>query len=284
MSKASSKSSAIGAGTRVLAFAIGGAIVGAECYGQFDYVVRLDGFSYLAVASPLAPAIAALSLPFAERAKAAKQYLKALALGLAFVLAGWTVVSTMSERIHDAKAGNEAERSASHSAAARADAALVVAKAELKTAQTAADKVRGLDAKACTNKCLSIRATEVAARTRVTEAEAAVRKAQGQATTASDITPPAWLMPIALFLAGVVFVWYGTGTKRHVEAAPVIAAVEEIKPVAATKRSPDIGVAVLPVAAKKSRKRTTQRKSKSAQLIDLSWQRKRRQAMAANEN
>jgi hypothetical protein len=207
---------------RVLAFALGGAIVGAECYGQFDYVVRLDGFRYLAVASPLAPAIAALSLPFAERAKAAKQYLKALALGLAFVLAGWTVVSTMSERVHDAKAGNEAERLASHTAAARAETALVAAKAELKAAQTAADKVRGLDAKACTNKCLSIRATETAARTRVTEAEAAVRKAQSQATTASDIAPPAWLMPIALFLAGVVFVWYGTGTKgRRIEAQPV---------------------------------------------------------------
>jgi hypothetical protein len=127
----------------------------------------------------------------------------------------------MSERVHDAKAGNEAERSASHSAAARAETALVVAKADAKTATAAADKVRGLDVKACGPKCQSIRATETTARTRVTEAEAAVRKAQGQATTASDIAPPAWLMPIALLLSGVFFVWYATGTKRRVEAQTV---------------------------------------------------------------
>jgi hypothetical protein len=238
MSKASKLHTPVETAARVLAFALGGAIVGAECYGQFDYVVRLDGFSYLAVASPLAPAIAALSLPFAERAKAAKQYLKALALGLAFVLAGWTVVSTMSERVHDAKAGNEAERSASHSAAARAETALVTAKADAKAATAAADKVRGLDVKACGPKCQSIKASETAAQARVTQAEAAVRKTQGQATTASDIAPPAWLMPIALFLSGIFFIWYATGTKGYVEAEPVTVKAKATNKTGKAKRKP----------------------------------------------
>jgi hypothetical protein len=274
MSKANGKSTAIGAGTRVLALALGGAIVGAECFGAYDYVIRLDGFSYLAVAGPLAPAIAALSLPFAERAKAAKQYFKALALGPAFVLAACTVISTMSERVHDAKAGNEAERVAQSAAAARAETSLKEAKAKVDVATTAADKVRGLIDKACGPKCQSIRASETTAKTRVSEAETAVRRAQGQATTRSDIKPPSWLLPVALFFAGVVFVWYGTGTNRRVEATPVIEAVEETK-----------SVVVAPVA-KKPRKRTTQRqhKSKSAQLINLSWEKKRRHARAANEN
>jgi hypothetical protein len=275
MSKASSKSTAIGAGTRVLALALalGGAIVGAECFGAYDYVIRLDGFSYLAVAGPLAPAVAALSLPFAERAKAAKQYFKAIALGIAFAFAACTVISTMSERVHDAKAGNEAERVAKSAAAARAETSLSEVKTKADVATAAADKVRGLIDKACGPKCQSIRASETTAKTRVSEAETAVHSAQGQVTIGSDVKPPSWLLPVALFFAGVVFVWYGTGTTRQVETTPVIEAMP-IKMVEETK----------PLAAKKPRKRTTQRqrKSKSAQLI--SWEKVRRQARAANEN
>jgi hypothetical protein len=280
MSKANSNSTTIGTGTRVLALALGGAIVGAECFGAYDYVIRLDGFSYLAVAGPLAPAIAALSLPFAERAKAAKQYVKAIALGIAFIFAACTVIYTMSERVHDAKAGNEAERVAKSAAAARAETSLSEAKAKVDVVTAAADKVRGLDLKQCGPKCQSIRASETAAKARVSEAETAVRRAQGQATTSSDIKPPSWLLPVALFFAGVVFVWYGSGTKGRVTVGS-IAHVEEIKPVAVT---PVVDTSIHDKAAKKSRKRTTQRqrKGRSAQLI--SWEKASRQARAANEN
>jgi hypothetical protein len=71
-----------------------------------------------------------------------------------------------SERMHAGKANAEAERLASHTAATRAENALVVARADAKAATPATDKVRGLDAKACGPKCMSIRATETMARTR----------------------------------------------------------------------------------------------------------------------
>jgi hypothetical protein len=228
MSKANNEPTPIAAATRVLALAIGLPIIGAECYGAYDYVIRMDGFSYLAVASPLAPLVAAFSLAFAERAVAAKQYFKAIALVSTFGLAACTVVAMNSERVHDAKAGNVAERTAKTAAAVRAETSLTQAKAKAEVATAAADKVRGLDARACTTKCLSIRASETAAKTGVSEAEAAVRRAQGQATTASEIAPPPWLISVALFFAGVVLVWYGTGTKGVEQEIPI----EPAKPVA----------------------------------------------------
>jgi hypothetical protein len=130
-----------------------------------------------------------------------------------------------SERMHAGKANAEAERLASHTAS-RAENVLAIATADAKAASAAADKVRGLDAKACRPKCMSIRATETTARSRQTEAEGALRIA-GLATAEAALKAPVWLTPFSLdwltFTAG----WYGLGLFRR--ATKPAAAAEPVK-------------------------------------------------------
>ena len=59
------------------------------------------------------------------------------------VPAGAVVFFSAAERVHEAKAGAEAERGAHRSAATRASGALTSAEAELATARTAGNKARG---------------------------------------------------------------------------------------------------------------------------------------------
>lgn len=173
---------------------------------------------YLKVAAPIVAFSAALLPVFAEHAAHHRQWFRAAALLACFVPAAATVFFTAAERVHLAKAEGEAERSAIRLLVDRTTGDLTEAKAAAKVATAAADKVRGkLN---CKTQCLSLKASETAALSRVADAEAALKTAQAKAVTESDLKAPSWLLPAALDVAGIVLLSCGFGLGR-LPAAPV---------------------------------------------------------------
>jgi hypothetical protein len=226
----------IGFGARALSLFIGISAAALGCYSAFTFAVKLDGSSYLALAAPLVAASAPIIPPIAMRAWTARRYFDSIVLWLALVPATLTVFFAAAERTHYANAGAAAERAAAHSSAARADSDLADAKASTKTATAAADKVRGLNDKACGPKCQSIRASETAATGRVADTERALRKAQGQSQAEASLTAPVWLLPVALDLVAFAFIACGLGAHRKTEPAP--AAKSKAKGKAKNKSKP----------------------------------------------
>src|SRR5262245_51573625 len=210
MSKASKKHTPICTAARALAIVLGFAAGGLGAFGAYQLQASIDGpTSYLAIAAPVVAIAAALLPCLAERAWRAGHRLNSLVLWAVLIPAGAVVFFGAAERVHASKAGAEAERQAVHTAAARAEAELTEARAAAKAATAAADKVRGLNDKACGPKCQSIRASETAARGRVAEADAAVRQAQGQAVAEATLKAPVWLLPAALDLVAFAFISTG---------------------------------------------------------------------------
>lgn len=98
------------------------------CYGAFEFTYALEGqVTYLVLAAPVIAASAALIPPIAETAWREGAPFKAILWWLALVPAGAVVFFSSSERVHIAKAGAEAERSAFRSAGFRAREALTKA-------------------------------------------------------------------------------------------------------------------------------------------------------------
>jgi hypothetical protein len=186
------------------------------------------GNDYLMVAGPLVALAAPITAIFMEIAHEHRQWLKMLALLIAFGLCGAVVFFTASERNHDGRAVGEATRLASRTAADRADRDLVAAKAAASAKTAIADKTRGLDEKHCRKACLSDRANEVAAKQAVRDAEQAVRDASKVAVTDSGIQQADWLMPLAVDFSSVVLLWlaFSLGKTERKEVAPLV--VEKI--------------------------------------------------------
>jgi hypothetical protein len=203
---------------RGVSLTIGAAIGSLGAIGAYQLQAGIDGpTSYLALAAPVV-SLSALPLPyFAECAWKAKQYLKSALLWAAVIPAAAVAFYGAAERVHQTKAVAEAGRTAAHATAARAESDLRDAKANAKAAIAAADKVRGLDAKTCGPKCLSIKASETAARARVTEADAAVQAAQAHATTEANLKAPVWLLPAGMDFAAFMLVWFGLGGSKKEE-------------------------------------------------------------------
>ena len=118
--------------------------------------------------------------------------MKALLWWAVLVPAGAVVFFSAAERVHDAKAGAEAERGALRSAAARASATLTKAEAELVLARAAANKARGQ--KQCGPECRTKLAAEASAQADVEAARRALLQAEQKATTESPLKAPAWLL------------------------------------------------------------------------------------------
>jgi hypothetical protein len=225
MSKAKSKSKSdakqmtrapISTAARTVALIIGFVLGGLGAYGAYQLQALIDGpASYLAFAAP-AIVISGLLIPcFAVRAWRAGHKVMSIALWAILIPAGAVEFYSAAERVHASKAGAAAELSAAADAAIRAKADLAEAKAGADKATAAADKVRGLEGKACTAKCLSIRASETAARGRVSAAETALRHAQGQAVAEAQLKAPVWLLPTALILVAFMLVSFGADGKRE---------------------------------------------------------------------
>ena len=112
-----------------------------------------------------------------------------------------------AERVHDAKAGAQAERSALRGAALRAEATLTNAEAELAKARAGANKARGQ--KQCGPDCRTKLAAEVSAQADVEAARLGLLQAQRKATAESPIKAPVWLLPAALDLVAFMAIWTG---------------------------------------------------------------------------
>ncbi len=212
--------------TRVTCLGIGAAAISVGCYASFEAAAQADG-GYLMVAAPVVALAAALFLVFAEVAFHACQYLKGAVLTLVGLFCFVNVVGTAIERNHAAKAGGEAQRAAARAVVTRAAVELTEAKAAAAAATQAANKVRGLEGKACKAACLSVKATEMAAMARVTAAEQALTKADGKAVTEAGFKLPDWWLPVGLELVGAVALWAGftlgraPATQAPAEPAPV---------------------------------------------------------------
>src|SRR5437660_11284897 len=118
MSKAMKQHTPIGKAARALALIIGLATGAIGCYGAFEFALKLDGHSYLTFAAPLIALSAMCLPPLGERAWVARQYMKAIVIWLTFIPAAAVVFFAAAERTHNAKAGAEAERLATHTAVA----------------------------------------------------------------------------------------------------------------------------------------------------------------------
>lgn len=199
--------------TRVTALVLGAALAGVGCYASYEAAAKADG-GYLILMAPLAALAAAFIPVLWERALHDRQWIRALALFIVWLPCVATVLSTAFERNHFAKAGGEAERTALRTSVERAKAERNDAKAALATATAAANKVRGLEGKACKTSCLSAKATETAAAERLTAKEAALASAESKAVTEARFKQSPWLLPLAAEGASIILIACGFGLGR----------------------------------------------------------------------
>jgi hypothetical protein len=126
---------------------------------------------------------------------------------IALVPAAAVVFFSAAERVHVAKAGAQAERSALRSAAARAQAALTKADADLAKARADANAARGQ--KKCASDCRIKLATEASAKVDVDAARRELLSAESKATTDGPLQAPTWLLPAVLDLVAFMAIWTG---------------------------------------------------------------------------
>lgn len=186
----------------VLAAAIG-------CYGAYEQADHLNG-GYLVVAAPVVAGASALIPYFAERAWQAGHRFKAIVFALVLIPAAATVFYAAAERVHSAKAGAEAERSAFRNAIGRATQAHQDAQTKATKAEADAKVWRAKSDRVCGAVCQAKWEGEAkAARGREAEALKAVTTAQALATEESPIQAPIWLLPVALDTFAFVTLWFG---------------------------------------------------------------------------
>ena len=173
---------------------------------------------------------AAASIPvFAEATWRGRHYLKSLLWWLVLVPAGAVVFFSAAERVHVAKAGAQAERSAHRGAVTRAQAALTRAEHSLETARAAANKARGQ--KQCGSDCRSKLAAETSASADVVAARSSLLEAEKKATADSPLQAPVWLLPAALDLVAFMAMWTALSGGRSTPAPKPVA-----KPTTVSKR------------------------------------------------
>jgi hypothetical protein len=197
------------------------AAAGVGCFAAYEAAAKADG-GYLMVAAPVVALAAALIPAYFDRALRDRQWLRGIVLFIVWVPCALTVFYTAAERVHLAKASGEAQRAALHQVVERAKAELAEANQAKAAATTAANRIRGLDGKACRVTCLSIKATEVAAISRAANAETALAAAEARAVTEASIKQPEWLQPLALDLAGIMLIGAGFGLGRKPAPLPVV--------------------------------------------------------------
>ena len=158
--------------------------------------------------------------------------LKALLWWAILVPAAAVVFFSSSERVHVAKAGAQAERSALRGAAVRAQAVLTKAEAEFAKARADANQARGQ--KKCGSDCRTKLAAEAAASTDVEAARRELLLGEKTATTDSPLQAPKWLLPAALDLVVFMAIWTALSGHRSRQARKPV----QVKRRAAAKRKP----------------------------------------------
>jgi hypothetical protein len=217
---------------RTTSLTVGAAAAGVGCYAAYEAAAKADG-GYLMIAAPIVALAAAVIPCYAERACHDRQWLRAIALALVWVPCALTVFYSAVERNHFAKAGQEAERASLRTTVQRAKQELIEMKASADKATLAANKVRGLDMKACKNSCQSIKATETAAINRAAVAAKALAATEAKAVTESEMKAPDWLLPLSVDIAGMFLIacGFGLGRKPKIEAKEVASQAKQELPV-----------------------------------------------------
>lgn len=195
---------------RTVMLVAGTLAAGLGAYGAFEYQLKLEGgtLSYLVIAAPLVAASAALIPVFVEILWREGARFKAVCWVFALIPATLVVFLSVTERVHYAKAGAEAERSAAHSSLARAEKSLD----EAKLAASNADKnaAHWRSQKVCGASCrLKHDEAAKAAWSRVALLEQELRSVERGAVKAAPLQVPPWLLPVALDLFAFLAIWSG---------------------------------------------------------------------------
>jgi len=198
---------------RLGVLALGVSCAGLGAFGAYEFAHSLEGeVTYLVLAAPLIAVTAALIPPIAEATWRGGHPLKTLLWWAVLVPAAAVVFYSAAERVHVAKAGAQAERSALRGAAARAQAALTSSEAELAKARADASAARAQ--KQCGPVCRTKLAAEAAAKADVEAARRELLSAESKATTDSPLQAPTWLLPTALDLVAFMAIWTGLSGHR----------------------------------------------------------------------
>jgi hypothetical protein len=220
---------------RGASIALGFACAGLGAYGAWEFSKKLEGaISYLVIAAPVVAASTALIPALIEWQAREKNYVKAVLWLPAGVAAAAVLFFAAAERVHVAKAGAQAERTAYSRAAQRAQSHLVSKRAELTPAQAEADTTKGW--KVCGPKCTGFRETAERLTREVADAERALLGADKLTTAEAPLQAPVWLLPVALDLIAFMAIWSGlTGPRTK---APAKVQRKRRKPKARRKPKP----------------------------------------------
>src|SRR5258708_1124609 len=188
-------------------------------YGAYQFGLKLEGkVSYLTIAAPVIAGAAAIIPPLAEHAWRSRQYAKSLIWWAVLVPAAATVFFGAAERVHVAKAGAEAERSALSKDAARATDDLAEAKEQALKAEAHALKAEAR--KVCNASCREAKLARDEANAKLDQAKHALLIAETKETTEASLKAPEWLLPAALDLIAFMAIWTGlTGPKAEAVTA-----------------------------------------------------------------
>lgn len=188
---------------------------GLGMWGAWEFGLKQEHgeVNYLALAAPLVALAAALIPPLAESDWRHGHWFKSIIWWAILGPCAAVVLFTSAERVHLAKAGAEAERSAARAAVVRLTADLETAKGEAKDARKDNAKVNlgkgraTRDAKAAS--------TATVANTRVDDLETKLRAAEAKAQAEAQLKAPEWLLPVSLDLIAFIAMWSGlTGLSK----------------------------------------------------------------------
>lgn len=202
---------------RIAAGVMGVGATALSVFAAWTHTFSLEqSVSYLVVAAPVVAACVALIPPVAESLWRRGHRLKAACWVIALVPAILVVFTSAASRVHDANEVAQASRTSAEHAALRADEDRTAAKERLSVAMTQADRYRGLLDKDCNHRCRTARASEIEARAQATDADARLTEAEKLLRTASSLTAPNWLLPIAIDMIGFLGVWTAwSGSRRR---------------------------------------------------------------------
>lgn len=174
-------------GLGALALGVSCAALGA--FGAYQFAHKLEGrVTYLVLAAPLIAVTAALIPPIADATWRGGHPLEALLWWAILAPAAAVVFFSAAERVHVAKAGAQAERSALRGVAVRAQAALTKSEAELAKSRADGNAARAL--KQCGPVCRTKIAAEAAATADVNAARRELLLAEKTATSGTDVAAP----------------------------------------------------------------------------------------------
>lgn len=195
---------------RPIAFIMGASATAVGCYSAYEYGLSLnDGkLSYLAIGACIVPAMATIIPPLAEYAWRNAEPLKSFLWWIALVPAGAIIFFSAAERVHHAKASNEAEITAKYNAMIRAREELKEVKTEL--AAIVEKEARAKAAKEqdkCNADCRTTLVLADSLHKRLVKVKTDLFDAEKNSVADSQWKAPPWLLPVALDIISFMAIW-----------------------------------------------------------------------------